>query len=334
MWRLWKGWAGGLVERIKVVTCAAEKFGAIFRGPTNWRANKGMCGGSGDGTHRNAQRRERVHASAEHDRSVEAQRRLARSAYRLTWERPLLPWSQLPREENMPPPRCNHVGCMKYPSHGRKVSYHQTTADFCSQHAKDGTVSVHGKRCARQRCTTRPSYGEEDTKAAEFCSEHAKDGMVNIRRKRCAHQDCTKITSSAWRAQKRRSSALSTLKMARRTSGQQKCIHLGCNTRPSYGMEGTRTASFCSRPTRDSIVNVGNKKCAKQGCTIHPSYGLEGTNTAEFTAQHRKGGMVSVLARGEERAHPGCTTRPADAKEGAGWHGGCQKQQMCPPRMH
>ena len=79
------------------------------------------------------------------------------------------------------PKRCTHAGCTKQPRYGVAGT---KTAEYCSEHRKDGMVNVASKRCTHAGCTKRPSYGVAGTKTAEFCSEHKKSGMVDVKNKK------------------------------------------------------------------------------------------------------------------------------------------------------
>ena len=83
---------------------------------------------------------------------------------------------------------CGQQGCTMVPSYGNAIG----KPEFCSEHMKDGMLSVVSKRCSHQGCSKQPSYGRADTHKQEYCSEHKKGGMVDLKSKTCAEQGCSK----------------------------------------------------------------------------------------------------------------------------------------------
>ena len=73
--------------------------------------------------------------------------------------------------------RCQHPGgCRSLPTYGRQGE----RAQFCANHAPEGTEDVVHKRCEHPGgCMTVPSYGIPREKA-RFCAKHALEGMVYV----------------------------------------------------------------------------------------------------------------------------------------------------------
>ncbi|CAM9760858.1 unnamed protein product [Ectocarpus fasciculatus] len=161
------------------------------------------------------------------------------------------------------------------PQRQRKASAPGTTGGGTAATHKTlprrATAKRHGQGhrcCLEHGCTTRPSYGKDDSKKAEFCSQHAKPGMIHVFRKKCGHPDCIK--------------------------------------HPSYGKDGSKKAEFCSQHAKPGMMHVFRKKCGHPGCTKQSSYGKVGSKKAEFCSQHAQEDMVNVINkrcdhRSEER---------------------------------
>ena len=47
------------------------------------------------------------------------------------------------------------------------------------------------KRCRRENCPTRPSFGKPGTNAREYCSTHAPIDYVDVKNKRCRRENCS-----------------------------------------------------------------------------------------------------------------------------------------------
>ena len=48
--------------------------------------------------------------------------------------------------------------------------------------------NVRSKKCARDACSKRPSYGISGSTKAEYCAQHGLEGMVRVSSKICADQ--------------------------------------------------------------------------------------------------------------------------------------------------
>ena len=64
--------------------------------------------------------------------------------------------------------------------------------EFCAQHAPDGMVDVHNRKCRTEDCGKHSLYGLAGTKTAEYCAQHAPDGMVDVRSRACINEGCGK----------------------------------------------------------------------------------------------------------------------------------------------
>ena len=86
------------------------------------------------------------------------------------------------------------------------------TREYCTQHALEGMVNVHNRKCRTEGCGKRPSFGVAGTKTGEYCARHALEGMVDV----CSI----------------------------------KCRTEGCGKRPFFGVAGFKRSKFCFQISR------------------------------------------------------------------------------------
>lgn len=207
--------------------------------------------------------------------------------------------------------RCDHPGCSKHPSYGRKGS---KKAEFCVAHAAADMVDVCSKRCGHAGCTKRSSYGAPGSKKPEFCLHHAKETMIDVVSKRCAHSGCNKWPSYGMPASKKAEFCAQHAKAGMVGVCNKRCAHPGCTKQPKYGVAGSKKREFCAPHAKGGMVDVYNKRCGFQGCTKGPSYGVAGSKKREFCAQHAKADMVNVCSRKRARdLRDGCLAVEAGA---------------------
>ena len=63
---------------------------------------------------------------------------------------------------------CGHPGCTaRAATNGVRGS---EKPEFCSRHARDGTINICKKACEHEECMAQRSFGVEGSKKREFCS--------------------------------------------------------------------------------------------------------------------------------------------------------------------
>ena len=85
---------------------------------------------------------------------------------------------------------CHEDGCKKRAYYGRVYG---EKPEFCPEHGKKRRfINVKNKRCIKNRCNIRASYGVRG-KGAEYCAKHGKEiGLTNIVSRLCLKKGCTK----------------------------------------------------------------------------------------------------------------------------------------------
>ena len=87
--------------------------------------------------------------------------------------------------------RCHYSQCDAGASY--KFEGDSKSPAYCRQHALDGMVDVHNKRCAHDSCRKHPNFNVEGSKRPAYCKQHAGNAMVNVRKRRCSRGSCKKI---------------------------------------------------------------------------------------------------------------------------------------------
>ena len=150
--------------------------------------------------------------------------------------------------------QCHHPGCKKRPSYGQPGG----RAQFCAQHAPEGTEDVVNKRCQHPGgCTTQPTFGHRGG-CAQFCAKHALEGMEDIMNPRCEHP--------------------------------------GCSKRPYFGAPGG-CAQCCKEHASAGMEDVVSKRCQHEGCQLRPVFGHPGGKARLFCKAHSLEGMVNLNKR-------------------------------------
>ena len=91
-------------------------------------------------------------------------------------------------EGKKPAHLCLHQGCVQRASYGKQGE----KAQFCPEHALEGTEDVKQLKCEHVGCTKVPSYGVSGGRR-QFCKEHKAEGLVYlVPGKRCEHEWCQK----------------------------------------------------------------------------------------------------------------------------------------------
>ena len=71
-------------------------------------------------------------------------------------------------------------------------------------------VNVKKIICCSEGCDNGAAFGVEGTKTAEYCIQHALDGTVNVKKKNVVSRVAARLRRSEWQVRKRRSAADST----------------------------------------------------------------------------------------------------------------------------
>ena len=148
------------------------------------------------------------------------------------------------------------ASCDKQPSSGVAGT---KTAEYCAQHALEGMVDVHSRKCRTGGCGKKAYFGVAGTKTGECCAQHLQDGMVDVKSRKCRTATCGK--------------------------------------QPFFGVAGTKSAKYCAQHAPEGMVDVKSRKCRTEGCGKRPFFGVADTKTGEYCSQHAQGGMVNVKSR-------------------------------------
>lgn len=178
-------------------------------------------------------------------------------------------------------PRCVLPDCRTIASRALPGS---TVGIFCVRHAEPAMVNViNWTECRREGCGKYPTFGAAAAGSGrEFCSEHAPEGMVDVHRKKCAVEGCPKRASHGVKGSGRRLVCGEHASGDMSDLGQKFCRFSGpdggdCESVARYGVRGSKRREFCSRHAPDGMVNMNDKLCAHGDCPKLPTYGQEGT---------------------------------------------------------
>jgi len=111
------------------------------------------------------------------------------------------------------------------------------------------------KKCTREACAKRASFGARPGAPAMWCRAHAPEDAVDVKNKRCAHADCESLN-------------------------------------PSFNTPGATRGVWCRAHAPEDAVDVVNKRCAHADCDARASYGLPG-QAPTTCAQHRRPGTIA-----------------------------------------
>lgn len=124
---------------------------------------------------------------------------------------------------------------------GKRSSWNwkgSAVADFCSEHAAEGMVSLRTRRCSHDGCSTTASLNVKGSKKAKFCRVIAEPGMVRVTGRLCSQDGCTKAAS--------------------------------------FTLKG-KSPRFCRKHAAPDMINVCVPLCADEGCSRTALCNVEGS---------------------------------------------------------
>eukprot|EP00903_Cladosiphon_okamuranus_P016606 g15319.t1 len=151
------------------------------------------------------------------------------------------------------------------------------------------------RKCDKEGCKLRPTFGVDGTRLAQFCLSHKPDDFVNVLAKRCNGEGCRHQPSFGMprgapvRCAKHRSDGMVNL-------SSRKCVFPGCRVVPSFAKPGTRRASTCSAHRGPGEVDIVTRRCHHEGCVRRPVFGDISTGKALYCTAHKLAGMMNVFA--------------------------------------
>eukprot|EP00752_Nemacystus_decipiens_P012619 g11175.t1 len=151
------------------------------------------------------------------------------------------------------------------------------------------------RKCGKEGCKLRPTFGTEGTRLAQFCKSHKPEGFVNVLCKRCDVEGCKHQPSFGMpgakpvRCATHRSDGMVNL-------AAPKCVSPGCRVVPSFAAPSARRASACSAHRRPGDVDIVTRRCHHEGCTHRPVFGDMSVGKALYCNAHKLDGMMNVFS--------------------------------------
>ena len=149
------------------------------------------------------------------------------------------------------------------------------------------------RKCGREGCKLRPTFGAEGTRLAQFCKSHKPEGFVNVLCKRCDVDGCKHQPSFGMpgckpvRCATHRSDGMLNL-------AAPKCVSPGCRVVPSFAKPSARRASACSAHRGPGDVDIVTRRCHHEGCGHRPVFGDISVGKALYCSAHKLDGRMRV----------------------------------------